>query len=127
MGIIASASSTSEVDDREAPSAASGRLFLWFPVALAARRVCQHLAQAGCAFNTTWTGAVTVDVPHGFPHDLIAELGMLLSSHESADTRCVFKSGNDDLDVEDIARVRTIDQLKTSLMMTSQVLAGAVV
>jgi hypothetical protein len=127
MGIIGNTSSTTAVAETEQTSAASGRLFLWFPVALVARRVCRHLAQAGCAFNTTWTGAVTVDAPHGYPYDLISELGRLLSSHESADTRCVFKSGNDGLDGEDIARVRTIDELKTSLRMTPQVLAGAVV
>ena len=90
---------------------AGGRLFLWFPVGLAARRVCQHLAQAGCSFETTWTGAVSVDAPAGYPDELIAELGDLLSAHESADTRCVFKAGADDLDVEDIARVRTIAEL----------------
>ena len=111
MGIVVGASSTIEAGQTDAQSTMGGRLFLWFPVGLAARRVCQHLAQAGCAFNTTWTGAVTVDAPNGYPHDLIAELGELLSEHESADTRCVFKPGEDDLDVEDIARVRTIDEL----------------
>jgi EAL domain-containing protein (putative c-di-GMP-specific phosphodiesterase class I) len=102
MGVIDEASSTTE---------AGGRLYLWFPVGLAARRVCQHLAQAGCDFQTTWTGALTVDAPNGYPEELIAELGDLLSADESADTRCVFTPGFGDLDVEDIARVRTIDEL----------------
>jgi hypothetical protein len=100
---------TIEGSEAEAPFA-PGRLFLWFPVGLAARRVCQHLAQAGCSFDTTWTGAVMVDAPHGDPDELIIELGQLLSAHESADTRCVFKAGYDDLDGEDIARVVTIDE-----------------
>lgn len=90
----------------------AGRLFLWFPVGLAARRVCQHLTQGALSFRTTWTGAVVVDARGGYPHELIAELGELLSVHESADTRCVFKIGNDDLDVHDIARVRTLDELR---------------
>ena len=50
------------------------------------------------------------DAPHGDPDELIIELGQLLSAHESADTRCVFKAGYDDLDGEDIARVVTIDE-----------------
>jgi EAL domain-containing protein (putative c-di-GMP-specific phosphodiesterase class I) len=111
MAVIGDASSTIEAGEIGATSATAGRLFLWFPVGLAARRVCQHLAQAGCVFETTWTGAVSVDAPNGRPDELIAELGELLSPHESADTRCVFKAGYDDLDVEDIMRVRTIDEL----------------
>jgi hypothetical protein len=111
MAFLGNASSTIEARHVDAPSTAAGRLFLWFPVGLAARRVRQHLAQAGCSFDTTWTGAVTVDALDGYPHDLIAELAGLLSRHESADTRCVFKRGRDDLDAEDIARVRTIDEL----------------
>jgi EAL domain-containing protein (putative c-di-GMP-specific phosphodiesterase class I) len=111
IGVIDEASHTIEAGESGASSTPPGRLFLWFPVGLAARRVCQHLAQAGCVFETTWTGAVSVDAPNGYPEELIAELGELLSPHESADTRCVFKAGQDDLDVEDIARVRTIDEL----------------
>ncbi|HEY4306289.1 MAG TPA: EAL domain-containing protein [Gemmatimonadaceae bacterium] len=111
MAAVGEASNTIETGEIDGSLTTAGQLFLWFPVGLAARRVCQHLAQIGCNFNTTWTGAVTVEAPNGYPDELIAELGELLSPHESADTRCVFKAGYDDLDVEDIARVRTIDEL----------------
>jgi hypothetical protein len=112
MSSIGNAPGTIERGEIAASTGMAGRLYLWFPVELAARRVRQHLAQAGCGFNTTWNGAVAVDAPDGYPDELIAELGKLLSVHESADTRCVFKQGDDDLDVEDIARVRTIDELR---------------
>lgn len=89
-----------------------GRLFLWFPVGLALRKVKTYLRRTERTFCTTSTGALTVDAPDGFPEELIGELDDLLTEHESADTRVVFKTGTDDLDVDDIARVRTIDELR---------------
>src|SRR3954467_15044760 len=103
MGVVGKTSST--IEDVALDGAPAGRLFLWFPVGLAARRACQHLFHSGRSFNTTWSGAVVVDAKHGYPEELIGELAELLSVHESADTRCVFKAGVDDLDVHDIARV----------------------
>lgn len=89
-----------------------GRLFLWFPVGLALRKVRRYLQRVDRTFCTTSTGALTVDAPEGYPEQLILELADLLSEHEGADTRCVFKVGQDDLDVDDIARVRTIHELR---------------
>jgi len=105
-----------EVPDRcdEAPFSAGhpGRLFLWFPVGLAHRKVRQYLRGIERSFTTTLSGALTVDAPEGFPEELVLDLTQLLTEHESGDTRCVFKIGGDDLDVDDIARVRTIDELR---------------
>jgi EAL domain-containing protein (putative c-di-GMP-specific phosphodiesterase class I) len=42
----------------------------------------------------------------------VLDLAELLSEHEAADTRCVYKTGTDDLDVEDIGRVRTLDEVR---------------
>lgn len=90
----------------------AGRLFFWFPVGWAERKVRQYLRRTDRTFSATFTGALAVDAPDGFPEDLVVELGALLSEHESADTRCVFKIGDGDLEVDDIARVRTIDELR---------------
>jgi EAL domain-containing protein (putative c-di-GMP-specific phosphodiesterase class I) len=87
-------------------------LFLWFPVGLATRTVSHYLRQIGRSFTTTSTGALTVDSPEGYPADLLVDLAEMLTEDEAADTRCVFKAGSDDLDVEDIRRVRTIHELR---------------
>jgi EAL domain-containing protein (putative c-di-GMP-specific phosphodiesterase class I) len=89
-----------------------GRLHLWFPVGLAMRRVQQYLRQTERRFSITPTGALTLDASESHAAELIAELAELLTAAESADTRCVFKSGVGDLDVDDIGRVRTIDELR---------------
>ena len=91
-----------------------GRLFVWFPVGLAMQKVRRHLRLQGRAFATTSTGALTVDSPFGYPHDLVMELAELLTADEGADTRCVFKRGADDLEVDDIGRVRTVHELQTA-------------
>ncbi|HEY9225801.1 MAG TPA: hypothetical protein VIP11_04090, partial [Gemmatimonadaceae bacterium] len=88
-----------------------GRLFLWFPVGLALRKVRRFLRRIDQTFTSTPTGALVVDAPSGYPEQLILDLGDLLTEDESADTRCVFKTGFDDLDVDDIRRVRTIGEL----------------
>lgn len=90
----------------------AGRIFFWFPVGLAERKVRQYLRRTDRTFSVTFSGALAVDAPEGYPEDLLAELGDLLSEFESADTRCVFKPGTGDLDVDDIARVRTVDELR---------------
>jgi len=110
MGVVGKTSST--IEGIALDGSPAGRLFLWFPVGLAARRVCQHLLQSGRPFDTSWSGAVVVQAPHGYPEQLVGELAELLSVHESADTRCVFKVGGAELDAHDIARVRTIDELR---------------
>ncbi|HEY4130842.1 MAG TPA: EAL domain-containing protein [Gemmatimonadaceae bacterium] len=91
---------------------AYGRLFVWFPVGLAMQKVRRYLRQLDWSFSTTSTGALTIDAPDGYPQDLVIELADLLTADEGADTRCVFKRGADDLDVEDIGRVRTIHELQ---------------
>jgi EAL domain-containing protein (putative c-di-GMP-specific phosphodiesterase class I) len=88
------------------------RLFLWFPVGFALRKVRQYLLRTERPFATTFSGALTVQAPDGYPEDLVFELADLLTDHESADTRCVYKVGDGDLDVDDIARVRTIDEVR---------------
>jgi EAL domain-containing protein (putative c-di-GMP-specific phosphodiesterase class I) len=98
--------------DQTAPSADAGRLFLWFPVGLATRKVSRYLRQIERSFATTSTGALAVDAPGGYPERLVLDLAALLSEHEASDTRCVYKPGDDDLDVEDIDRVRTIQELR---------------
>jgi EAL domain-containing protein (putative c-di-GMP-specific phosphodiesterase class I) len=98
----------------DAPSRAGdpGRLFLWFPVGLALKKVSRYLRQIERTFMTTFTGALTVDAPEGYPAELLLDLTELLTPHEAADTRCVFKTGSEDLEVEDIRRVRTIHELR---------------
>jgi EAL domain-containing protein (putative c-di-GMP-specific phosphodiesterase class I) len=90
----------------------AGRLYFWFPVGLAERKVRQYLRRTDRAFSATFSGALAVAAPDGYPEELLIELGDLLTEYESADTRCVFKLGDGDLDVDDIARVRTIDELR---------------
>jgi EAL domain-containing protein (putative c-di-GMP-specific phosphodiesterase class I) len=90
----------------------AGRLYFWFPVGLAERKVRQYLRRTDRAFSATLSGALAVDAPDGYPEELLIELSDLLTEYESADTRCVFKLGDGDLDVDDIARVRTVDELR---------------
>ena len=99
-------------DDAPSRSGEPGRLFLWFPVGLAVRKISRHLRQIERTFTTTSTGALTINAPEGYPVELLFELAELLTIDEGADTRCVFKSGVEDLDVEDIGRVRTIVELR---------------
>ncbi|MEO6877482.1 MAG: EAL domain-containing protein [Gemmatimonadaceae bacterium] len=106
------AASYEACDDVPSIAAAPGRLFLWFPVGLAVRTVSQYLRRIERPFVTTTTGALTVDAPDGYPAELMLDLTELLTKDEAADTRCVFKAGNDDLDVDDIRRVRTIHELR---------------
>jgi EAL domain-containing protein (putative c-di-GMP-specific phosphodiesterase class I) len=89
-----------------------GRLFLWFPVGLALRKVRTYLRRTDWAYSTTTTGALAVASPEGYPESLLIDLAELLTADERVDTRCVFKPGSDDLEVEDIARVRTVDELR---------------
>jgi EAL domain-containing protein (putative c-di-GMP-specific phosphodiesterase class I) len=89
-----------------------GRLHVWFPVGLAMRRVQQYLRQTERAFVTTPSDALTIEATETDAAELITELAELLTPAESADTRCVFTADVDDLGVEDIARVRTIDELR---------------
>ena len=89
-----------------------GRLFLWFPVGLALQKVRRYLRRVDRAVCTTATGALTVGAPEGYPEELLTELCDLLTHDEGADTRCVYKIGEDDLDVHDIRRVRTIHELR---------------
>src|SRR6185295_7102461 len=79
---------------------------------LALRKVRHYLRQLDIAYTSTPTGALAVDAPKGYPHELLLDLAELLTGDESADTRCVFKAGVEDLDVEDIRRVRTIGELR---------------
>src|SRR5262245_12790317 len=88
-----------------------GRLFLWFPVGLAYRKVRRYLRRIDLTFVSTATGALVVDAHEGFPEQLVFDLGDLLTDDESSDTRCVFKPGYGDLDVDDIRRVRTVGEL----------------
>lgn len=89
-----------------------GRLYLWFPVGLAYRKVRTYLRRTAWTFDDTPTGALAVDAPFGYPEELLLDLIELLTSDERADTRCLFKAGQSDLDVADISRVRTIDELR---------------
>lgn len=102
-------------DDAASCSGQAGRLFVWFPVGLALAKVRRYLRQAERTFCTTSTGALTVDAPHGYPEDLLADLVELLTADEREDTRWVFKTGDGDLDVDDIPRVRTIEELRETL------------
>jgi EAL domain-containing protein (putative c-di-GMP-specific phosphodiesterase class I) len=99
-------------DDAAYRAGDPGRLFLWFPVGLAHRKVSHFLRTTERPFTTSVSGALVVGAPDGYPEELVLELGELLTSDESADTRCVFKAGQGDLDVDDISRVRTIDELR---------------
>jgi EAL domain-containing protein (putative c-di-GMP-specific phosphodiesterase class I) len=76
------------------------------------QKVRRHLRMVGWSFETTPTGALAVDSPGGYPQDLLIELADLLTIDEGADTRCVFKRGDGELDVDDIARVRTVHELQ---------------
>jgi hypothetical protein len=91
---------------------APGRLFVWLPVGLALRKVRRYLRQAERSFHNTASGALAIDAPAGYPETLLFDLVDLLTDDESADTRCVFKTGRADLNVEDIRRVRTVRQLR---------------
>jgi EAL domain-containing protein (putative c-di-GMP-specific phosphodiesterase class I) len=89
-----------------------GRLFIWFPVGLAVRKVRQYLQFVGRRFVRVPSGAIVVDAPEGYPDQLLIDLSELLTDYEGADTRCVFKAGTADLDVDDIAEVRTLHELR---------------
>jgi EAL domain-containing protein (putative c-di-GMP-specific phosphodiesterase class I) len=91
-----------------------GTLFLWFPVGLAMRKVRRHLRHAGRVFQVSASGAFAVDAPEGFPRGLVLALAEVLTGDEGADTRCVFKAGPADLDVNDIARVRTVHEIRAA-------------
>ncbi len=99
-------------DDAPSRTVEPGRLFLWFPVGLALRKVRRYLVQLDRPFTMTATGALTVDAPEGYPEELLLDLADFLTMDEGADTRCVFKIGADDLEVDDIHRVRTIHELR---------------
>lgn len=90
----------------------SGRLYLWFPVGSALRKVRTYLRRIDREFHTAATGALSVDAPDGYPEELLIELSSLLTSDEAADTRCLYKTGTGDIEVEDIARVRTVRELE---------------
>lgn len=99
-------------DDVLSQSGLPGRLFVWFPVGLALKKVRRYLRQANRPFQSTSSGALAIDAPAGCPEELLFDLIDLLTDDESADTRCVFKTGRADLNVEDIRRVRTVRQLR---------------
>lgn len=107
-----SADTAGRTDDASFAASDPGRLFLWFPVGLALRKVRRFLRQTDEHFCTVPTGALVVDAPRGYPDELLGDLGDLLTDDEGADTRCVFKAGPGDLDVSDIRRVRTIAELR---------------
>jgi EAL domain-containing protein (putative c-di-GMP-specific phosphodiesterase class I) len=75
------------------------------------RKVRRYLREIDCTFGTSSTGAMVVDAPDGYPDELLTDIVQLLTDDEARDTRCVFKPGIEDLDVEDIPRVRTVHQL----------------
>lgn len=106
-------SARSDERERECASRAAepGRLFLWFPVALVLRRVRHYLVRTGRSYSRVPNGALTVVTPSAGVYDLLHDVIDLLSADERSDTRCVFKAGMGDLDADDIARVRTIDEL----------------
>jgi EAL domain-containing protein (putative c-di-GMP-specific phosphodiesterase class I) len=89
----------------------AGQLHVWFPVGLAMRKVRTYLRRTDRPFSVTPTGALAVASPDGYPEELLIDLSSLLSYDEAADTRCVYKNGGGDLDVDDIARVRTVHEL----------------
>jgi len=99
-------------DDALSHSGTPGRFFVWLPVGHALRKVRRYLRQANRVFQNTASGAIAIDAPAGCPEALVVDLIDLLTDDESADTRCVFKTGRADLNVEDIRRVRTIRQLR---------------
>ncbi|HTE46111.1 MAG TPA: EAL domain-containing protein, partial [Gemmatimonadaceae bacterium] len=99
-------------DTRSPSTGEPGRLFLWLPVGLALRKVRRYLRQVDHLFATTDTGALIVESPEGYPGELLLDLAELLTGDEGADTRCVFKRGDGELNVEDIRRVRTIHELR---------------
>src|SRR5690348_28185 len=99
-------------DDALSSAGTPGRLFVWLPVGHALRKVRRYLRQADRLFHNTASGAIAIDAPTGCPEGLVFDLIDLLTDDESADTRCVFKTGRTDLNVEDIRRVRTIRQLR---------------
>ncbi|HTR77856.1 MAG TPA: EAL domain-containing protein [Gemmatimonadaceae bacterium] len=101
-----------QCDDLPTRPAASGRLFLWFPIGLAMRKVRRYLRDTDRVFGTSSTGALVIDGQAGYPDELIVDITDLLTPDEAADTRCLFKVGNEDLDVEDIPNVRTVAQLQ---------------
>lgn len=99
-------------DDALSNAGTPGRLFVWLPVGHALRKVRRYLRQANRPFQNTASGAMAIDASAGCPEALVFDLIDLLTDDESADTRCVFKTGRADLNVEDIRRVRTIRQLR---------------
>lgn len=95
------------------PSASGpGRLFLWFPVGMALRKVRRYMLRTERPFSRTFGGAIVLDAPAGPLEELLLELADLLTADESADTRWLFKIGHGELDADDAARVRTIDELR---------------
>ena len=99
-------------DEVQIGSGYPGRLYLWLPVGLALKKVRRYLRRLNSSFLTTTTGALSVDAPKGYPEELLQDLVELLTEDEASDTRCVFKTGVDDLDGDDIRRVRTIGQVR---------------
>lgn len=90
----------------------AGRLYLWFPVGLAARKVTRYLRQLDRGFTTTMAGALTIETGDSDPEELLIDITELLSRDEAADTRCVFKADDDELTSEDIRRVRTVGEVQ---------------
>src|SRR5579885_22847 len=102
--------------DAAAPSsgqdARGGRLYLWFPVGSALRKVRTYLRRIDRDFHSAASGALSVAAPDGYPEDVLIDLSSLLTADEAADTRCLYKIGTGDIEVDDVARVRTIRELE---------------
>ena len=75
------------------------------PVGHALRKVRRYLRQTNTPFQNTASGAIAIDAPAGCPESLVLDLIDLLTDDESADTRCVFKTGRADLNVEPVMTV----------------------
>lgn len=89
-----------------------GRLYLWFPVGSAMRKVRTYMRRIDREFHTAATDALSVDASDGYPEELLIELSSLLTADEAADTRCLYKVDGGDIEVDDVARVRTVRELE---------------
>src|SRR5579884_2301068 len=49
-----------------------GRLYLWFPVGTAMRKVRTYLRRIDRAFHTAASGALSVDASDGYPDELLS-------------------------------------------------------
>ncbi|MBA2442814.1 MAG: EAL domain-containing protein, partial [Rubrobacter sp.] len=94
--------------------AGPGTLYLWAPLGHTAGKVRRYLKGSGRGYRSAAGGGVALRLEDGSMTRLLSELsGEMLTSRELADTRALFKSGDEEPTADDIPEVRSLKQLAT--------------